>query len=103
MSQSKCGISIRTIAEGEIGADDINCPVTEAKWVKSQLNHDTWACVILLSKKSYALTKVDSFWPDGKRSILPIGIRIEQTIFFEDLIKYTNNYLLNKNDIDELY
>jgi len=35
-SQSKSGISSKTIAEGEIVVGDINCPMTMTMWVGSQ-------------------------------------------------------------------
>jgi len=68
------GISSRTIAEGEIVACGINCPMAETKWARSQLNRGAWT-VILLSKKSCALTIGYSFWSSGTHSIQTIGIR----------------------------
>jgi len=41
-------IPSRTIVEGEIVACAINCLVAEAKWVESQSNRGTWACVYTL-------------------------------------------------------
>jgi len=49
-----------TIAKGEIVTGDINCPMTEVRWAKSQSNHDVWVATFL-SKKSCTLTNSYSF------------------------------------------
>lgn len=45
-SRFKYGISNRTFADDEIVADDINCLVTQAKWVGSEISHDAYACIL---------------------------------------------------------
>jgi len=67
-SQSKSLIPSRIIAEGEIVASGINCPVAEGTWAKSKSNRDTWAAT-LLNRKSWVLTNGYNFWSSGKRSI----------------------------------
>jgi len=48
-------IPSRTIVEWEIVAYDINCPVVDVKWAKSQPNRNVWTCITFLSKKNYIL------------------------------------------------
>ena len=50
-----------TIAEREIVAGGINCPVAEARWAESQSNRGAWTDM-LLSRKSCVLTNDYSFW-----------------------------------------